>query len=133
MALTIQALQIELRAETSKIRAEIKKAAEGHTITGDLTLNGVTQSVVLDTKLNKADTHPMAQKPWIGFDATTTLIRSDFNVGAFAPFVSDEVEVTISGEPYLVKAGEVLLLPANEPHALKAVTRFKMLLTMIRS
>jgi len=67
-------------------------------ITGDLTLNGVTKSVVLDTVLNQASTHPMAEKPWMGFDATTTLLRSDYNVGAFAPFVSDEVEIMISIE-----------------------------------
>ncbi len=67
-------------------------------ITGDLTMNDVTQSVVLDTTLNKTGDHPMAGKPWIGFDATTTLKRSDFGVGAFAPAVSDEVEVRISLE-----------------------------------
>ncbi|MFW2587593.1 YceI family protein [Sagittula sp. SSi028] len=67
-------------------------------ITGDLTLNGVTKEVVLDAKLNQMGDHPMANKPWAGFDATTTLIRSDYNVGAFAPYVSDEVEVTISVE-----------------------------------
>lgn len=67
-------------------------------ITGDLTLNGVTKSVVLDAKLNQMGEHPMAKKPWIGFDATTTLLRSDYNVGNFAPFVSDEVSVTISIE-----------------------------------
>ncbi len=67
-------------------------------ITGDLTMNGVTKSVVLDAKLNQANDHPMENKPWAGFDATTTLLRSDFNVGAFAPFVSDEVTVQISVE-----------------------------------
>ena len=67
-------------------------------ITGDLTLNGVTQSVVLDAKLNKVAPHPRAQKLWAGFDATTTLLRSDFNAGMAAPFVSDEVEVRISIE-----------------------------------
>ena len=67
-------------------------------ITGDLTLNGITKAVVLDAKLNQAGMHPMEQKPWAGFDATTTLLRSDFEVGAFAPFVSDEVEVMISIE-----------------------------------
>ncbi|MEM9344725.1 MAG: YceI family protein [Pseudomonadota bacterium] len=67
-------------------------------ITGDLTLNGVTKSVVLDTKLNAVGDHPRANKPWAGFDATTTILRSDFNVGNFAPFISDEVEVTISIE-----------------------------------
>jgi polyisoprenoid-binding protein YceI len=67
-------------------------------ITGDLTLNGITKSVVLDTVLNKADTHPMANAPWLGFNATTTLLRSDFGVDQFAPFISDEVEVMISIE-----------------------------------
>lgn len=67
-------------------------------ITGDLTLNGVTQSVVLDTVLNQASNHPMQEVPWLGFDATTTILRSDFEVGAFAPFVSDEVEIIISVE-----------------------------------
>ena len=68
-------------------------------ITGDLTMNGVTKSVVLDTTLNqKADAHPMNNKPWLGFDATTTLLRSDFGVDKFAPYVSDEVQVNISIE-----------------------------------
>ncbi|MFG5380287.1 YceI family protein [Yoonia sp. R2-816] len=67
-------------------------------ITGDLTLNGITKSVVLDAKLNQTGMHPMAEKEWAGFDATTTLVRSDFEVGSFAPFVSDEVEVMISVE-----------------------------------
>ena len=67
-------------------------------ITGDLSMNDVTKSVVLDAKLNKVGDHPMAGKPWMGFDATTTLMRSDFNLGAFAPAVSDAVEVTISIE-----------------------------------
>ena len=49
-------------------------------ITGDLSMNGVTKSVVLDTTLNKQASHPMNNKPWLGFDATTTLLRSDFGV-----------------------------------------------------
>lgn len=67
-------------------------------ITGDLTMNDVTKSVVLDAKLNQMGDHPQAGKPWAGFDATTTFLRSDFNVGAFAPFVGDEVSVKISIE-----------------------------------
>ncbi|MGX0975300.1 polyisoprenoid-binding protein YceI [Roseovarius sp. MBR-51] len=68
-------------------------------ITGDLTMNGVTKSVVLDASLNqKAESHPMNNKPWLGFDATTTLLRSDFGVDKFTPFVSDEVDVRISIE-----------------------------------
>lgn len=67
-------------------------------ITGDLTMNGVTKSVVLDAELNKTGTHPMANTEWAGFDATTTLLRSDFGLGAFAPVISDEVQVMISIE-----------------------------------
>ena len=67
-------------------------------ITGDLVLNGVTKEVVLDAKLNQAGMHPMENKAWAGFDATVTLLRSDYNLGLFAPYVSDEVEVMISVE-----------------------------------
>lgn len=68
-------------------------------ITGDLTMNGTTKSVVLDATLNQTMGHPMKDgQPWAGFDATTTLKRSDFGVGKFAPHVSDEVEVMISVE-----------------------------------
>ncbi len=67
-------------------------------ITGDLSMNGVTKSVALDAVLNQVGTHPQAQKPWAGFDATATILRSDYNVGAFAPYVSDEVAIQISVE-----------------------------------
>ena len=42
-------------------------------------------------------------------------------------------EIIIAGKPFVVKAGEMLIMPANEPHALKAIERFKMMLIMIRS
>lgn len=67
-------------------------------ITGDLTINGQTQSVALETKLNKAGEHPMAGKPWVGFDATTTIKRSDYGLDKFAPNVGDELDVHISIE-----------------------------------
>ena len=70
-------------------------------ITGDLTLNGVTKPVVLDATLNKSEPYPVPPfegKPAVGFSATTTVLRSDFGVGAFAPFVSDEVKIQISFE-----------------------------------
>jgi len=67
-------------------------------ITGDLTLNGVTKSVTLDAALTQAGEHPMEKKPWAGFTGTTTLLRSDYNLGMFAPYVSDEVQVMISVE-----------------------------------
>ena len=44
-----------------------------------------------------------------------------------------EVEIKISGKSYALKQGEMIIMPANEPHALKAIKKFKMMLTMIRS
>lgn len=70
-------------------------------ITGDLTMNDVTKSVVLDAMLTQAGPFPFGankDKPWAGFNATATLLRSDFNLGAFAPAVSDEVQIEISIE-----------------------------------
>lgn len=67
-------------------------------ITGDLTVNGVTKSVVLDAEMTQMGEHPMEKKMWAGFNAKTTLIRSDFNLGMFAPYVSDEMQVMISIE-----------------------------------
>jgi quercetin dioxygenase-like cupin family protein len=49
-------------------------------------------------------------------------------------FILDgEAEVTISGKPLPLKQGEMIIMPANEPHALRATTRFKMMLAMIKS
>jgi filamentous hemagglutinin family protein len=67
-------------------------------ITGDLTVNGVTKPVVLAAVMNGTGVHPMANKPWAGFSATTTLLRSDFGLGAFAPAVGDEIAIEISIE-----------------------------------
>lgn len=52
---------------------------------------------------------------------------------ALVQILEGEAEITISGNSVRVKAGEMVIMPANEPHALRALTRFKMLLTMIRS
>jgi quercetin dioxygenase-like cupin family protein len=54
--------------------------------------------------------------------------------GTITLFVLEgEGEITIAGTPLSVSAGELMLMPANQPHAVTARTRFKMLLTMIRS
>ncbi|MCR4393627.1 MAG: cupin domain-containing protein [Dehalococcoidales bacterium] len=43
-----------------------------------------------------------------------------------------EVEITIAGKPLSLKAGDITIMPANQPHALKAIQPFKMMLVMIR-
>lgn len=52
---------------------------------------------------------------------------------ALAHILEGEAEIVISGNPLQVREGEMLLMPAHQPHAVKARTKFKMLLTMIRS
>lgn len=52
---------------------------------------------------------------------------------ALVYIIDGSAEVIISGQPSALKAGEVIIMPANKPHALKALKRFKMLLVMIRS
>jgi quercetin dioxygenase-like cupin family protein len=73
---------------------------------------------------------------------TITLFAFDENQGLSehtAPYdavvyvVDGEVDVTISGKPVRLKQGEMTIMPANEPHALTAKTKFKMLLIMIKS
>ena len=67
-------------------------------VTGDLTIKDNTRPVVLDVTINRFGEHPMLKRPAAGFDATTTLLRSDFGVGAYAPNVSDEVQLRIPTE-----------------------------------
>lgn len=67
-------------------------------IAGDLTINGITKSVVIDAEMTQKGDHPMENKPWVGFDGELTVLRSDFDMGMFAPYVSDEVEIEISIE-----------------------------------
>ena len=52
---------------------------------------------------------------------------------ALAYLLEGEAEITISGKPLRTTAGEAVLMPAHQPHSLKALSRFKMVLTMIRS
>lgn len=52
---------------------------------------------------------------------------------AFVQILDGEAEITISSKPVNLKSGEMIIMPANEPHSLKAITKFKMLLVMIRS
>jgi quercetin dioxygenase-like cupin family protein len=52
---------------------------------------------------------------------------------ALVYLLDGEAEVVISGKPFRLKRGEMIIMPANDPHALKAITRFIMILTMIRS
>lgn len=66
------------------------------TIAGDLTLRGVTKPLTLDARLHGAGVNGMNKKQTVGFSATGTLKRSDFNLGYAVPAVSDEVKLEIT-------------------------------------
>jgi len=67
------------------------------------------------------------------FDAGQGLSEHTAPFDAFVQVVDGEAEVTINGEPQTVVAGQIIIMPANIPHELKAVKPFKMLLVMIRA
>ena len=67
------------------------------------------------------------------FDEGEGLSEHTAAFDALAHILEGEAEIVISGKPIRTKAGEAVLMPANQPHALKAITRFKMALTMIRA
>ena len=72
-------------------------------VAGDLTVHGVTRPVVLDVTLNKAGEHPNGKRAAIGFDASTTIKRSDFGIDKYVPNVSDEITIRITTEAMVPK------------------------------
>ena len=67
------------------------------------------------------------------FDEGQGLSEHTTPFDALVQVMEGETEIMISGQPHRLQGGEMVLMPANQPHALKALTRFKMILTMIRS
>lgn len=67
------------------------------------------------------------------FDAGQELSEHTAPYDALVHVVDGEAAITVGGRPHRVAAGEMILMPAHQPHALRAVSRFKMLLTMIRA
>jgi len=67
------------------------------------------------------------------FDEGQGLSEHTAPFDAMVQVLDGEVEITVSGKPYHLKQGEIIIMPANQPHALKGVKKFKMMLTMIKS
>ncbi|MEF9957317.1 MAG: YceI family protein [Acinetobacter sp.] len=86
--------------KSTKVETKDKKHFK---ITGDLTVKGVTKPVVLDAVLNKQGEHPMLKVPAIGFNATTSFNRSEFDIGSYVPMVGDKITVNITTEAAAAK------------------------------
>ena len=81
------------------VSTKVEAVGEGKLkVTGDLSMRGVTKSVALDVSLNAIGEHPMRKTAAIGFDAISSLNRSDFGLGKYSPAVSESVNVSITVE-----------------------------------
>ena len=88
-----------------------------------------TGSIVSRTIINKKT----GSVTFFAFDKGQALSEHTAPFDAFVTILEGQVEITISGKIYHLGEGEMIIMPANEPHALKALNKFKMLLTMIKS
>lgn len=85
---------------------------------------------VVSRQITKADAGNVTL---FAFDKDQELSEHTAPFDALVHLLDGDAEIKISGKAYKLKTGDAIIMPANEPHALKALTRFKMLLTMIRS
>jgi len=90
-----QATYPEATFHSTKI---VSEGANKYRVYGDLKIKDVTKPVILNAVLNKKGQHPMEKKEAVGFNATTTIKRSEFGLDKYVPMVSDAVVVTISTE-----------------------------------
>jgi polyisoprenoid-binding protein YceI len=81
--------------KSSKVKFDGDKVAS---VDGDLTVKGITKPVTLTVNSFLCMPHPMMKKDACGATATTKVKRSDFNMGKYAPYVGDEVTLTIPVE-----------------------------------
>ena len=70
---------------------------------------------------------------FFAFDEGQGLSEHTSPYDALVYLLDGQAEITVSGKPHILKTGEMILMPAQQPHALKALKQFKMVLTMIRS
>jgi polyisoprenoid-binding protein YceI len=93
---------------TANFKSTAVKAAGTNmfTVAGNLTIKNISKPVTLHVTLNGAGMHPMAKAQAIGFSATASIKRSDFGVGAYAPNVSDDVQLRITTEGFLAPAAK---------------------------
>ena len=86
-------------------------------------------AVVSRTVIDK----PVGTITAFAFDAGEGLSEHTAPYDAFVQVLDGDAEVNIDGKAHNVTAGEIIIMPANIPHSLRAVKRFKMLLVMIRA
>ena len=101
--------------------AEVAKAAE--------LVNYQDDSIVSREIVKK----PTGNVTLFAFDGGQGLSEHTAPFDALVQILEGEADITIAGKPHRLHSNEMILMPAGQPHALKALKRFKMILTMIRS
>lgn len=97
------------------------------------TINSITkyeEKSVVSTELIKKENGTVTM---FAFDENEGLSEHSAPFDALVQIVEGKVEIKIDNECYKLSAGEMIIMPANVPHALQALTKFKMILTMIKS
>jgi len=84
---------------------------------------------IVSRQITKADAGNVTL---FAFDKDQELSEHTAPFDALLQVLEGEAEIKISSKPYQLKTGDAIIMPADEPHAVRAVQRFKMLLTMIR-
>ena len=96
----------EKHPEITFVSKEVRKTSkDSGQVVGDLTVNGVTKPVTLDVTFNFMGEHPLSafnenykDAQYVAFSAETRILRSDFNVGLYAPLTSDTIDIMIETE-----------------------------------
>lgn len=90
---------VDTHPRATFVTTDVEKTGESTlSVTGDLTIKGVTKPATFEVTVNALGEHPMAKKQAIGFDATTVVKRSDYGMDMFVPYVGDEVTISFSAE-----------------------------------
>ena len=111
-------------------KTEIKVEGSGPCIEHLLDVIGYQAGSVVSKQLIKKETGSITL---FAFAEGEGLSEHTAPYDAFVYVLDGETEISISKNPFILKKGDMIIMPANKPHALKALTKFKMLLVMIRS
>ena len=109
------------RADREKLVAQAIRLVD----LGDYQKGSVVSRTIIDKKT--------ATVTFFAFDEGQGLSEHTAPFDALVCLLEGEAEIVISGKSLQLREGEMVIMPANQPHALTAVKKFKMLLTMIRS
>ena len=121
----------KIQTTSTNINKLIKESKMPETINKELLIDAVSYqngSIVSKQIIKK----PNGNITLFAFDKNESLTEHTSPYEAVVYMVDGEMEITIGGTHYNVKAGEILVMPSNIPHGLKASLKSKMLLTMIK-